>query len=97
MSLLGQPQTFDLFTADGNKATLNISDRGDHHNNYQSIFLIKENFLQSYLKKNGLTLIWAIWGEREYSYEQMKTWLRGQDRPDQPYAVYSYVKRYEWS
>lgn len=92
LELIGQPQTFDLFTTDGVKATFNVSDQS---NDFQSMFFIREDLLKTYLEKNNLALIWAIWGEREYSSDQIEKLFRGADRPEQPYAVYSSVKRYE--
>ena len=95
LELIGQPQTFDLFTKDGVKATCNVSDQSNNFNNNQAMFFIRENLLKMYLEKNDMTLIWAIWGEREYSSNQIKKLFHGADRPEQPYAVYSFVKRYE--
>ncbi|MDG6027830.1 MAG: hypothetical protein E3K40_14230 [Candidatus Brocadia sp.] len=95
MELIGQPQTFDLFTKDGVKATFNVSDQGNDFNNHQSMFFIRENLLKMYLEKNNLVLIWAIWGNREYSSAQINKLFHGPDRPKQGYAVFSFVKRYE--
>ena len=95
LELIGQPQTFDLFTKDGLQATFNISDQSNDYNNHQSIFYIKEDLLITYLKKNDLSLIWAMWGEREYSSDQVDKLFHGPDHPDQPYAVFSFVKHYE--
>ena len=95
MKLVGQPQTFDLLTKEGAKATFNVSDQRNDFNDHQSMFFIKEDLLRYYLKKNDFCLIWAIWGEREYSSDQIEKLFHGANRPDQPYAVYSYVKRYE--
>jgi hypothetical protein len=95
LELMGQPQTFDLFTKDGIKATCNVSDQGDDFNNQQSMFFIRENLLKTYLEKNDLVLIWVVWGEREYSTGQVKKIFHGPDHPEKPYAVYSYVRRYE--
>ena len=94
MDLIGQPQTFDLFTKDFKKATLNIFDYRDD-NNRQHMFFMREDLLKAYLSKNNLTLIWAIWGEREYLSAQFKTNFQESDFPEQPYAVFSFVKRYE--
>lgn len=95
LELIGQPQTFDLFTKDGAiKATFNVSDQSNDFKNHQNMFFIKENLLRIYLDKNDLALIWAIWGEREYSSAQLKK-LHGPDRPEQVYAAFSFVKRYE--
>lgn len=95
LELIGQPQTFDLFTKDGVKATFNVSDQGNDFNNHQSMFFIRENLLKMYLEKNNLVLIWAIWGNREYSSAQFNKLFHGPDRPKQGYAVFSFVKRYE--
>lgn len=95
LKLIGQPQTFDLFTMDGVKATCNISDQSNDFNNNQSLFFIREDFLKTYLEKNDFALIWAIWGERAYSSAQINKLFHGPDRPVQSHAVFSFVKRYE--
>ena len=95
LELIGQPQTFDLFTTDGVKATFNVSDQSNNFNNHQSMFFIREDLLKTYLEKNDLALIWAIWGEREYSSAQIEKLFHGPDRPEQSHAVFSFVKRYE--
>jgi hypothetical protein len=95
LELIGQPQTFDLFTKGGAKATFNVSDQSNDFKNHQSMFFIKENLLRTYLKKNDLVLIWAVWGERGYSSAQISKTFHGPDRPEQTYAVFSFVKRYD--
>ena len=95
LELIGQPQTFDLFTWGGIKATCNVSDQSKDINNNQSMFFIRENLLKMYLEKNDLALIWAIWGERGYSSAQINKLFSGPDRPEQSHAVFSFVKRYE--
>lgn len=95
LGLVGQPQTFELFTKDGVKATCNVSDQSGDYNNNQRMFFIKENLLKTYLEKNDLALIWAIWGERDYSSAQIEKLFHGPDRPEQRYAAFSFVKRYE--
>ncbi len=95
LELIGQPQTFDLFTRHGVKATFNISDHGNDYGNNQSMFFMREDLLKMYLERNDLILIWAIWGEREYSNDQIEKLFHGSNRPEQPYAVYGYVKQYE--
>ena len=89
--LIGQPQTFDLFTTDGVKATYNISDQSNDFNTHQSMFFIKEDLLKTYLEKNNLSLIWAIWGERDYSSKH----FHGPDRPEQNHVVFNFVKHYD--
>ena len=95
LELIGQTQTFDLFTKDGVKATCNVSDQSNDFNNHQRMFFIRENLLKTYLEKNNLVLIWAIWGEREYSSAQIDKLFHGPGRPEQSHAVFSFVKRYE--
>jgi hypothetical protein len=95
LKLIGQPQTYDLFTTDGAKATFNVSDQSNDFKNHQSMFFIKENLIRTYLKKNDFVLIWAMWGERGYSSDQISKTFHGPDRPEQTYAVFSFVKRYE--
>ena len=95
LELIGQPQTYDLVTSKGVKATYNLSDCSDDFNNSQSLFYIREELLRDFLEKNELALIWAIWGERQYSLDQFNRLFHGPDHPDPAYTVYSVVKRYE--
>lgn len=95
LGLIGQPQIFDLFTKDGIKATFNVSDQSSDYNNNQEIFFIRESQLKTYIEKNDLALIWAIWGERGYSSEQLEKLSYEADSPEQTHAVFSFVKRYE--
>ena len=96
LELVAQPQTLDLFRKDGTKATYNISDQSDDYSNHQSMFLIREDLLRSYLRENDLALVWAIWGEREYSLNRAYKLLQEPDHAGQTRSVYSLVKRYEW-
>ena len=95
LDLIGQPQTFDLFTPNGEMATFNVSDQSNDFKNNQHMFFLRQDLLDEYLKKKDLALVWAIWGEREYSSGQVKKIFHGPDRPEQPYAVYSSIKLYE--
>ena len=81
LDLVGKPQTFELFTKDNAQATFNISDQRDDYNNHQSMFFIRENILEKYLEKNALVLVWAVWGEREYSNSQVEKLFHGPNRP----------------
>ncbi|RJO61764.1 hypothetical protein C4544_01860 [candidate division WS5 bacterium] len=94
LELVGQPQTFDLFTKYGVKATCGFSDHSDDYGNHQTMLFIRESLLKDYLKRNALTLVWAIWGEREYSTDQFNKLFHGPNHPEQAYAVYSTVKLY---
>lgn len=94
LDLIGQPQTFDLFTKSGMKVTFNVSDHSNDYNNHQFMFFMKEDMLKEYLQKNSLTLIWAIWGEREYLPVHAANNCKDPNHPDTNYKVFSLVKRY---
>jgi hypothetical protein len=95
LELIGQPQTYDMVTSKGVKATYNLSDCSDDFNNSQSLFYIREELLRDFLEKNECALIWVIWGERQYSLDRFNRLFHGPNHPDPAYAVYSLVKRYE--
>jgi hypothetical protein len=95
LNLVNHPQEFDLFTKDGNRASLNISDHSGDFNNHQSFFFINESLLKRYLEQNDSTLIWAIWGEREYSSKQVNALFHGSDRPEQTHGDIKDVRRFE--
>ena len=95
LDLIGQPQTFDLFTKGGVKATCNVSDQSNNYSNHQAMFFIREDLLKTYLEKCDLVLIWVIWGERKYSSAQIDKLFHGPDSPEQSHAVFSFFKRYE--
>ena len=95
LELVSQPQTFDLITSKGMKATCNISDRGNSFHNSQSLFYMREELLRGFLKEKDLALVWAVWGERNYSLNQINKFSYDSDYPDPAYVVYSSIKRYE--
>ena len=95
LDLINCPQEFDFFTADGVRATLGISDQSDDYNNHQSIFFMRENLLQAYLKKNDCSLVWVIWGERGYSVKLATTLFHGPERPAQTHGDIRQIIRYE--
>ncbi|MFT5027930.1 MAG: hypothetical protein ACI9VS_000349, partial [Candidatus Binatia bacterium] len=95
LDLVNRPQEFDLFTKDGERASLNISDHSGDFNNHQSFFFINEGLLKRYLEQNDCTLIWAVWGEREYSSKQASALFHGPNRPDQTHGDIKDVRRFE--
>ena len=95
LELIGKPQNFNLFAKEGKEATFYISDQSNDFNNHQSLFFIREDLLKKYLKTKDLSLVWAIWGEREYSSEQVNKLFSGPNRPEQPYVVFNKVKLFE--
>ena len=70
--LVHLPQTHDLQTKDGVRATHGVAHRAHAYKNSESFLFIREDILRAYLKKRGLVMVWAMWGERELSYKQME-------------------------
>lgn len=94
LGLINRAQEFDLFTKDGTRASLCISDHSNDFNNYQLLFFMREELLQSYLRKNDSTLIWVIWGYREYSLKWLNALSQSSNRPDQFHGHIRDIKRY---
>jgi hypothetical protein len=93
INVVGQPQTFDLYTRDGMRVTLGLDDHGDFDNS-QRFFFIKADVLKNLLKSNELALIWAIWGEREYYSSKARKQRQGEDQQDvKPYRVFQSIER----
>lgn len=84
--LVNLPQTHDLQTKEGIRATYGIAFRPQDFNNSERFFFIRENILRALLKKTGLALVWAVWGERRLSYKQLE-----RARPDGDLAGFSHA------
>ena len=67
MALIPQPQTFDLYTKQGQRATIGVADRRGGFTRSQDAMFIRADLLEAYLEKRQLSLIWAFWGERQPS------------------------------
>ena len=70
--LVNVPQTYDLQTKAGIRATCGIGFRLRDYHNSQQFFFIKKDILESLLRKRGYALIWAVWGERELSLKHLE-------------------------
>jgi hypothetical protein len=88
------PQTHDLQTKEGVRATYGITARPHDYTNSQHLFFIRREILDSILSQRRLALVWAVWGERELSSKQLHRVKPGGDLTGQSYAnfqkVYSY-------
>lgn len=69
--LVHLPQTHDLQTKDGVRATQLTEWGEDAINNRERLFFIREEILRAYLKKHDLEVVRAVWGERELSHKQL--------------------------
>jgi len=70
--LVHLPQTHDLQTQDGTRATFGTAFRPEEFDNGERCFFIRENILRASLRKHEYALVWAVWGERELSYKQIE-------------------------
>ncbi len=77
--LVHLPQTHDLQTRDGIRATYGTAVRAGDFNNTQTFFYIREHILTRLLQKLRMSLVWAVWGERQLSYKQIERARPGGD------------------
>ena len=69
--LVHLPQTHDLQTKSGMRATYGVECRTHDVYNSENFFFVHEKILRAYLEKHKLVMIWAVWGERELSYKRL--------------------------
>lgn len=93
MDLVGQPQSFDLYTKSGEVVTHYINYNKDGYKNSHSLLYIRKNFLDKFIKDRKLSLVWLIWGERNYAFHGHHHHHR--DLPEPRYAVFKKVVSYE--
>jgi predicted ABC-type transport system involved in lysophospholipase L1 biosynthesis ATPase subunit len=67
LDLVGQPQSHDLFSRTGEKATLYKEHGVDIYRDSQSFLHIRQELLKKHLDANQLSLIWIVWGEKNYN------------------------------
>lgn len=91
--LVNIPQTLDFQTKDGTRATFGTAFAPDHFRNCERFFFIRERVLQPLLQKLKLSLVWAVWGERELSHEQIEA-MRKRSSDDPMYANFQTIYRY---
>lgn len=95
LRLAGQPQTFDLSDKTGERATVTFSDHEADWNNTQAFLFMKEPLLRHYLNASQRVLIWAVWGEREYSNAVIQEILEDKKtRPNKTYEPFQSVRKF---
>jgi hypothetical protein len=92
-SLFNLPQTHDLQSADGVRATYGVTFQPQDWNNSERFFFIRESVLRAILKKHDWRLVWAVWGERELSLDQIKN-VRREDLADLQDGDFQRIHRY---
>jgi hypothetical protein len=70
-NLVNLPQTYDLQSTDGVRATYGITFQPQDWNNSERFLFVRESILRAILKKQDWRLVWAVWGERELSFDQI--------------------------
>lgn len=70
------PQSRDLRDVKGQRATFQNSYKKDSFKNSERLFYVRKDLLDELLEKLGMSLVWAIWGERELSLGQFELWDR---------------------
>lgn len=65
LNLVNVPQTYDLQNQEGERVTTQISFAADSYKNSESFFFIRRNELHQILKRQKMSLILTVWGERE--------------------------------
>lgn len=93
-NLVSLPQTLDLQTKQGIRATYGVSFNRKDFNNTQGFFYVREDIFREVLDKLRMRLVWAIWGERELSYKQMHRAAPGGDLAGYHHADFQAVYRY---
>lgn len=93
MELIGQPQSFDLYTKCGKKATHYAFHKGKGYKGGHSMYYLKKDLLDNFMEKNDMSLIWGVWGERNYLFSWSH--IPEDSLPEPHYANFSVVKSYQ--
>jgi hypothetical protein len=93
MRLVAIPQSLDLQTKDGARATCCVEHEGRAHQNSQRLFFIKEDLFRKYLQRKDCSLICVIWGERQIATNLVEQWRGGSKEDGPSYKVFSKVLR----
>jgi hypothetical protein len=88
--LCSQAQTFDMYERNGRKASITVKWGKEYHDS-QLIFL-RQDLLDGYLETKGMSLAWAISGERRLWSEKIET--IGFGRSIEKYTPFSQVLTY---
>jgi hypothetical protein len=94
VGLIHLPQTHDVQTKDGVRATYGIAFRPKDYGNSERFFFIRENVLRTLLQKHGWSLVWAVWGERDLSYSHIERAQQGGDLAGLSHADFQSVHRF---
>ena len=66
--LAPQIPSLEMIERSGNLATRSVR-WGDPYGERQELIYLREDLLKKFLKDSGMSLVWAIWGERELIFD----------------------------
>lgn len=92
--LVNLPQTYDLQSADGVRATCGLTFQPQDWNNSERFFFIRETVLRALLDKRNWALVWAVWGERELSHTKILDARRTGVLADLSYGDFQTIHRF---
>jgi len=83
--LVNIPQSYDLQTTSGDRATLSVRSREEDSRNTEHFLFIKKDILKKVLEKRRLSLFWYVWGERDWSIERILNDMSADKRQNRRY------------
>ncbi|MGB3906716.1 MAG: hypothetical protein WBB22_17560, partial [Anaerolineae bacterium] len=92
LDLCGQPQTFDLYTKSGRHASVALRHGEDWRANQKLIYL-HVDLLERFLQDTSSTLVWVVWGEREFSSDQAEA-RESFAKQHVLYSAFQYIRVY---
>lgn len=91
LELTNIPQTYDLQSRDAERATIQSSFQPESYKNSERFFFIHQKELTKALESLKMSLVWAVWGERELSLGQFKRSEAERDGAGQKYADFQAI------
>ena len=92
LDLCGQPQTFDLFEKNGQRASVAFQ-YGEPWHTFQKLTYLRQDLLERFLTETHTEFIWAIWGERQY-YSRDAESVRAFAEDHESHRVFQHIVQY---
>jgi len=91
VKLWSVPQSLDLSSTDGLRATIGTAFRGNDYWNGERFFYIRQTVLGDVLKKLRMDLLWVVWGERSLSNNRLDSASRNRESSESRYKVFQSI------
>ncbi|GAA4430639.1 hypothetical protein GCM10023091_00160 [Ravibacter arvi] len=88
------PQGRDLRNSSSEQVTFQNFYAKNSSKNNERLFFLRKDLLDSLLDQLGMSLVWAVWGERKLSLGQFEMWDRRNPGEDQAYADFQQIHVY---